>query len=240
MKRLSLVAAAALLLALLNGCATITTSVAPANMHVSIDIKDYRQPTTQVAIHFADVNGNTIEFVHGETVTCNGTYLAYSSGYYASLFGYGAYEGNVTDQPANGAYTFTYTAPGQSPLTVTVPVVTGGAQFTQPTNNASVPIPTTAPLVVTFQSSGPSSASIAGVATDSRIHIVGSLALSDTGSISFKASDFANFVPGPGSISLSRITSSAPANPGFAELKVSYENITTISVSWTQAATSSS
>lgn len=87
---------------LLAGCKTNTSQLAPGAIQVGIDIKDYQMGTTEVAIHFADQQNNTIEFVHGETVTCNGVFLADDSGYFASIFGYGAYKGQVPLQPANG------------------------------------------------------------------------------------------------------------------------------------------
>src|SRR5579875_3089028 len=87
-----------------TGCRTITTQLSPGQIKVAIDIKDYRMGKTQVGVHFTDVSG--------ETVQCNGVYLAYDSGFYAHLFGYGAYSGEVPLQPSNGTYTFTYTPAG--------------------------------------------------------------------------------------------------------------------------------
>ena len=37
----------------LSGCTTVTDVLAPSALRVSIDVKDYHQGTTQVAIHFA-------------------------------------------------------------------------------------------------------------------------------------------------------------------------------------------
>jgi hypothetical protein len=65
-----------------------------------------------------------------------------------------------------------------------------------------------------------------------RFHTALSLALGDTGSTAFNASDFKDFAPGTDLLSLSRITSSKPGGTPFAALDASYENITTIPVMW--------
>ena len=79
-------------------------------MQVSIDVKDYHQGTAPVAIRFADLQDNTVEFVHGETVTCDGTYLKYDSAFIAQWIGYGSYVGEVQRQAPDQSYTFVYTA----------------------------------------------------------------------------------------------------------------------------------
>jgi hypothetical protein len=218
--------------ALLAACTTVTAVRAPSAMKVSIDVKDYHQGTTQVAIHFADASLNTIEFVHGETVTCNRVYLKYDSGFYAQLFGYGAYTGAVPLQPAGGTYKVVYTPASGAAIAVSVPVVDAPVTVAQPASGATVTIPTSAPFIVRFNGSGLANASIIGSAADSRFHYALSFALADTGATSFNAPDLASFAPGPGTITISRITSSTPGGSGFDSLSVSYENITTIQITW--------
>lgn len=230
---------AALMGLALSGCTTVTDVLAPSALRVSVDVKDYHQGTTQVAIHFADHALNTVEFIHGETVTCNGVFLKYDSGYYARMLGYGAYTGNVPLQPADGAYKFVYTpAPasaggdGGGPITITVAVVHAPFTVTDPANGAAVPIPQSGSFVARYSPSGLAHSIVVGSASDSRAHTALSLALTDAGSTRFNATDFKDFAPGAGILSLSRITSSKPGGTPFAAADANYENITSISVTW--------
>jgi hypothetical protein len=235
-QRISLAAFIALasIIPILAGCRTITTQLMPGAMKVGIDIKDYHLGTTQVAIHFSDQSGNTVEFIHGETVTCNGAYLAYDSGYFAHLFGYGAYTGTVPLQPAGGTYTFTYTPAGGTSGAISIPVAVVNApmQITQPKSGAVVPIPTSVPFTASYTPSGLANTSVYGVASDSRVHVALSFTLSEPGSLAFKTEDFHDFAPGPGNLSLARVTSTAQGNTPFAQVNVSYENIHTIPITW--------
>jgi hypothetical protein len=240
---LALLAPLALLLGL-SGCTTVTESLAPNALRVSIDIKDFHQGKAQVAIHFADHALNTVEFVHGETVTCNGVFLRYDSGYYARMVGYGAYIGDVPRQPAGGAYTFVYTPPsasgaggsgrsaGSAAISIRVAVVNAPVTFTDPANGATVPLPGSGAFVVHYKPGGVSNSIIIGSASDSRSHTALTLALADTGSAKFNAAAFKDFAPGVGILSLSRITSSKPGDTPFAAVDAGYENITSIAVTW--------
>ena len=233
----SIAVSAALLCAvamLVSGCGqTITDALAAGGMRVSIDIKDYHQGTTQVAIHFADERGNTVEFVHGETVTCNGVFLKYDSGFFAHLFGYGAYTGETTLQPAGGVYSFVFTPRSGAPATVAAPVVDAPITSMRPDAGASVPVPTSSALVVQYGPSGVSNSVIGGAASDSRGHLALSFDLTDNGSARFDLSGFKDFQPGPGTLTLSRVTTSRPGGTGFASVVVGYENITTAQIMWT-------
>lgn len=215
------------------GCGqTVTDALAAGEMHVYIDIKDYHQGATQVAVHFGNGKGDTVEFVHGETITCNGVYLKYDSGFFAHLFGYGAYTGQTPLQPSGGAYTFVFTPKNGSPSTISVPVVSAPITSMQPGSGASVPVPTSAPLVVQYGPSGVSNSVIGGAATDSRGHLTLTFDLTDNGSARFDLSGFKDFQPGPGTLTLSRVTSSKPSGTGFASADVAYENITTEQMMW--------
>jgi len=223
----------------LSGCTTVTDVLAPSALRVSIDIKDYHQGTTHVAIHFADHALNTVEFVHGETVTCNGVFLKYDSSYYARMLGYGAYIGDVPLQPAGGAYIFVYTPTsaaagggGGSPIKIAVAVVHAPLTVTDPANGAAVAIPQSGSFVAHYSPSGLAHSIVVGSASDSRAHTALSLALLDSGSTRFNATDFKDFAPGAGILSLSRITSSKPGGTPFAAVDANYENISSISVTW--------
>ncbi len=222
----------------LGACRTITSVVPASAMKVSIDIKDYHQGKTRVGIHFADGAGNTIQFVRGETVTCDGVFLAYDSNLFASAVGYGAYTGEVPLQPTGGKYTFIFTPKGDgstaagAPVTVSVAVVDAPVTISQPATGATVAIPNGSPLVVRYNRSGLPGTGVFGIVFDSRGHSSSALTFDEPGSLNFKAEDFLQFAPGPGTVSVSRGTGSTPNAGGYAELKVNYENFTTEPITW--------
>lgn len=217
----------------LAACNTITNTLAPSSMKVSIDIKDYHQGTTQVFIHFADAHNNTVEFVHGETVKCNGVFLAYDSGFVAHALGYGAYMGNVPLQPAGGAYTFTYTSASGVAQTMMVAVVNAPVTITQPTSGAMVPLPANnGSFLVKYTPSGLPNTGVFGLINDSRAHFASALTLNEPGSLTFKGSDLQPFQPGAGDISVSRGTNRTLDGTGFLSVSINYENITTIPIAW--------
>jgi hypothetical protein len=232
--RASLIGVLCAISLLLAACNTITTQLTPGSMKVSIDIKDYHQGSTQVFIRFADKNNNTVEFVHGETVKCNGVFLAYDSGFVAHALGYGAYMGNVPLQPASGQYAFTFTpAGGGMAQTMTVHVVNAPIVITQPASGATVAIPTTsATFTVTYPPSGLPNTGIFGLVNDSRAHSASALTLNEPGSLNFKGSDLQQFQPGAGAVSLSRGTNQTLAGTAFIAVSVDYENISTIPITW--------
>jgi hypothetical protein len=154
---------------------------------------------------------------------------------HAHLFGYGAYTGTVPLQPAGGTYTFTYTPAGGTSggaISIPVAVVNAPMQITQPKSGAVVPIPTSVPFTASYTPSGLANTSVYGVASDSRVHVALSFTLSEPGSLAFKTEDFHDFAPGPGNLSLARVTSTAQGNTPFAQVNVSYENIHTIPITW--------
>jgi hypothetical protein len=221
-------------LLILTACGhTITDVLAPSSMKVSVDVKDYHMGTSQVAMHFADAQDNTVEFIHGETVTCNGVFLKYDSNFFAQLIGYGAYTGETPLQSATGAYTFTFKPASGAAISLKVPVVNAPMRFRDPVQGAQVPIPTaTAPLSVQYNISGIPNTSIAAVASDSRAHVAVAGSFTESGSVAFNSNDFKNFAPGPGNITLSRITHQSLGGTSFISADTYYENLTTIQITW--------
>jgi hypothetical protein len=212
---------------------TITDVLAPSSMKASVDVKDYHMGTTQVAMHFADAQDNTVEFIHGETVTCNGVYLKYDSNFFAQLIGYGAYTGETSLQPSSGTYSFTFKPASGAAISLKVPVVNAPMRFSDPVQGAQVAIPTAAaPLTVQYHISGIPNTSIAAVASDSRAHVAVAGTLMESGSVAFNSNDFKNFAPGPGTITLSRITHKSLGGTGFISADTYYENLTTIQITW--------
>ncbi|PWT78011.1 MAG: hypothetical protein C5B60_01825 [Chloroflexi bacterium] len=222
------------LTALLANCGqTITDSLTPAQMQVSIDVKDYHQGTAPIAIRFADLQDNTIEFVHGETVTCDGTYLKYDSAFIARWIGYGSYVGDVQRHAPGESYGFKYTAAQGASETIAVPVVDAPITITNIASDGTVGIPTAgSSFIITYGVSGLANTILYATATDSRSHTALALAFNDSGSISFKGADFSQFAPGPGLITVSRVTTTSISGTPFSKVTASYENIVTLPVMW--------
>jgi hypothetical protein len=222
------------LAAMSTGCGqTITTTLAPAQMQVSIDVKDYHQGTAPVAIRFADSQNNTVEFIHEETVTCDGTYLKYDSGFIAHWVGYGSYIGDVQRQAPQESYRFVFTPPQGSPENIAVPVIDAPVTITDIASGGTVPLPSTGTsLIVNYQVSGMANTVLYATATDSRAHTALAVTLTDSGAISFKGSDFSQFAPGPGLISVSRVTTTSITGTAFSKVTASFENIVTLPVMW--------
>lgn len=225
---------------LAGGCKVVTARQAPSAMKVSIEIQAFAQGQTHVTLRFATQANDTVEFVSGETVACDGVFLRYALGFYV---------GDVPKQPAGGSYTITYTpvagsaagtpqgstsagsgSPG--PLTLTVPVVDAPVTVTQPASGATVPIPTGAPLVVQYTPVRLASTSIMVVANDSRLHLAAALPQAESGSYSIGADQFSDFQAGPGLVSVTRITDEAVAAGGFGGVTAKFKNVTQVPVVW--------
>jgi hypothetical protein len=222
-----------------TGCATITTPQANANMNVEIRVKDFQQGTSQIIVRFADTHNNTVQFVSGETIACNDQFLRYDSGYVERLLGLGAYVGDVARIPAGGAYKFAYTparasatAPIPDPVVVSVNVVNAPVHVTSPTSGSAVPIPKSAPLTIHYDPSSLANTTILAVAVDSRAQVTFTLPQRESGAITMQPDQFNNFNPGPGVLSLVRVTEIKQGNGPFNKLTINYENISQFPVTW--------
>jgi hypothetical protein len=221
------------------GCATITTPQANANMNVEIRIKDFQQGTTEVVVRFADTRNNTVQFVSGETIACNDQFLRYDSGYVERLLGLGAYVGEAPRVPVGGAYKFAYTparasatAPVPDPVVVSVNVVNAPVHVTSPATGSAVPIPKTAPLTIHHDPVSLANTTILAVAVDSRAQATFTLPQRETGTITMQPDQFSKFNPGPGTLSLVRVTAVSHGNAPFNKLTINYENISQFPVTW--------
>ncbi|WIG58721.1 MAG: hypothetical protein OJF49_001467 [Ktedonobacterales bacterium] len=216
----------------ISGCKTVTAPQTPGAMNVYIRLDDYGQGTTPVVVRFSTASFDTVEFVSGETVACDGTFLAYDSGPIQRLVNYGAYTSEVARQPANGAYTIAYTPAHAAAITIPVKVVNAPVKAIQPVNGATVAIPTTDPLKIQYQPSGLDNTTILAIAQDSRNHITFTLPLGETGTLSVQASQFSGFQPGPGTLSLVRVTTIRPGGTPFRSVQIDYENIAKLQIVW--------
>ena len=188
---------------------------------------------SHVSIHFADAQNNTVEFVHGETVTCNGAFLKYDISYVDRFINGGSYIGDVPLQPANGAYTFTFTPPGGTPAKLTAQVVDAPVTLKQPTSGGTLAIPTaTGGVDIGYGPSGIPNSNVIVTLSDSRSHFAVSGALSDTGSVHFNGDAFKDFAPGAGNVNVTRTTDSKPTGTSFATAEIWYQNIAVAPIVW--------
>jgi hypothetical protein len=222
-----------------TGCATITTPQANTNLNVEIRVKDFQQGTSQIIVRFADTRNNTVQFVSGETIACNDQFLRYDSGYVERLLGLGAYVGDVARIPAGGAYKFAYTparasatAPAPDPVVVSVNVVNAQVHVTSPTSGGTVSIPKSAPLTIRFDPVSLANTTILAIATDSRAQTTFTLPQRESGTITMQPEQFNNFNPGPGILSLVRVTEIKQGAGPFNKLTINYENISQFPVTW--------
>src|SRR5579862_860829 len=195
-------------------CTTVTTPQSPGAMNLDLKIKYYQQGETPVEAHFSTTDGNTIEFVSGETVACDNVFLAYDSNPVEQLFDYGSYLGDVPMQPATGVYTFTYTpAKGKgAPITLSVPVVNDPVNVTSPANGAAVNLPSNGGNVTIHYTPGTvANSSVLAILTDSRGKVTLTLPQPDNGVLQVPASSLNGFQPGPGTIYVVRVTTNSPA-----------------------------
>jgi hypothetical protein len=221
------------------GCATITTPQANANLNVEIRIKDFQQGTSPIITRFADIRNNTVQFVSGETIACGDHVLRYDSGYVERLLGLGAYIGDVPRVAAGGAYKFAYTparasatAPVPDPVIVSVNVVNAPVRVTSPTSGSAVPIPKSAPLTIRYDPVSLANTTILAVAVDSRVQVTFTLPQRETGTIAMQPNQFTQFNPGPGTLSLVRVTSVSHGSAPFNRLTINYENISQFPITW--------
>jgi hypothetical protein len=226
-----LVVAVGLLSSALTGCAVVTAPQAPGAMNVNIEVQYFKDGQTHVSAGFSDAKLNPVEFVSGETVACNNQFLRYSAG---------SYIGDVPKQPDTGTYTFTYTpsrgatsATGSAdPISVAVKVVSAPVSVTTPQSGATVPIPTSAPLAITYQPSTLANTRISALAADGRGHFTFTLPEVENGTISMPADNFTQFQGGPGVLTVSRETTNSPGGTPFRSVTLHFKNITQVAIVW--------
>jgi hypothetical protein len=224
-------AASLALLAWLAGCAVVTAPQASGAMNVNIEIQYFTQGNSHIMVGFSDAKLNPVEFVSGETVACNGQFLRYDAGNYI---------GDVPKQPASGQYTITYTpaagaatATGSaSPISVAVAVVDAPVVVTAPQSGATVPIPTSSPLLISYQPSAIANTRINALAADGRAHFTFTLPEVESGTIAMPADNFTTFQGGPGTLTVARETTNSPGGTPFRSVSTHFKNITQVAIVW--------
>jgi hypothetical protein len=202
-------------------------------MNVSIEVQRFVQGQTHVVVHFATASGDTIEFVSGETVACNGAFLRYELG---------SYTGDVPREGDGGAYAFVYTpaagavgTPGASsasagPVSIAVAVVPAVVNVSQPAPGASVPL--NAPLNVIYQPSQLANTAINAVVADGRAHFDFTWPGGETGTLGIPSDKLSGLQAGPGTLTVVRDTRLYPSGTPFHSISVEFKNITQIPVTW--------
>lgn len=223
------VALCALALVLLAGCKAVTQPQAPGAMDVSIEIQRFVQGQSHIIVHFGLPNYDTVEFVSGETVACNGVYLRYALG---------SYVGDVPRESDSGTYTIIYTPAASAatptgttgPVTVAVAVVPAAVRVSQPTPGASVPLNT--PLTVTYQPSQLANTTIGAVIADARAHFDFTWPGGETGTLGIPTDTLSSLEAGPGTLTVVRETMVYPSGTPFHSVVVHFKNLTQIPVTW--------
>jgi uncharacterized membrane protein len=223
LRRAAALALAGLLLATLAACKVVTQPQASGAMNVSIEVQRFVQGQTHVVVHFATPGGNTIEFVSGETVACNGAFLRYELG---------SYTGDVPREGDGGTYTVVYTpAPASTgPVSIAVAVVPATVNVSQPAPGASVPL--NAPLNVIYQPSQLANTSINAIVADGRAHFDFTWPGGETGTLGIPSDKLSGLQAGPGTLTVVRETQAYPSGTPFYSVVVHFKNITQIAVTW--------
>lgn len=203
----------------------------PGTLHVEITIRQ-ESPTgtsASIAVKFFDANSNFIEFAAGETIACNGTFLAFHDDAFLGLH-VDAYTGQVPMLPAGAHYTCVYTIPDGTKATILVPAQKP-LVLLSPKPGATLAIPKKT-HTLSFTCTPANGSSLSGLARDSQGHEALGKPEHDAGSYTLDDTALSAFAPGAGTVSLTRTWASAPSGTGFQSVKVAYELTSTLQVTW--------
>ena len=94
----------------------------PNTLHVEITIQQNPQvnASARLMVKFFDAKNNFVEFAAGETIACDGTFLAFQDSHFFGLH-VDAYEGQVPIPPLGANYTCIYHIPDGTTATIRVP-----------------------------------------------------------------------------------------------------------------------
>jgi hypothetical protein len=203
----------------------------PGNLHVEITIQQgsLASASTTLIVKFFDANNNFIEFASGETVACNGTFLAFHDSAFLGLH-VDSYMGQVPIPPIGANYTCIYRIPSGTKASIVVPSQKPPV-LVFPVNGARVRIPQTAhTLSITYAPSN--SHTLSGSAQDSMGHEVSGKPEQDSGNYTLDDANFSMFAPGAGAISLTQEWLLTPPGTGFQSVHVAYNLTTTVQMIW--------
>src|SRR5438270_13452886 len=143
-------------------------------------------------------NGTIVQFTHGETITCNGTPLAFNGL---------AYVGRIAQAPVGGMYQFVYTwNSGSATINLAVPQ---RPVVTSPTPGSTV----TRTTSLTINYVADSGSGVDASAGDSSTGVLANIQKPDNGT--YTGLDVSSLHTGPGVISIIRIFQGTPSGTGF-------------------------
>lgn len=152
-------------------------------------------------------NGTIVQFTHGETITCNGTPLAFNGL---------AYAGRIPQAPVGSMYHFVYTWNSGS-ATINLPVPQRPV-VTSPTPGLTVT--RTSSLTINYVPD--SGSGIDASAGDSSTGIDRNINEPDNGT--YTGLDVSSLHAGPGVISIIRIFQGTPSGTGFKSVQTTYRS----------------
>lgn len=203
----------------------------PGNLHVEITVRQDSPAGTSaaLAVKFFDANNNFVEFAAGETIACNGIFLAFHDDAFLGLH-VDSYTGQVPVPPLGANYTCVYKIPNGTQATVSVPS-RKPLVLLSPTPGAKIAIPKkTHALAFTYTPA--SGSTLSGIARDNNGHESLGKSEQDSGSYILDDAELARFVPGAGTLSLTRTWTFAPSGTGFQSVSVAYDLTNTLQITW--------
>lgn len=203
----------------------------PGKLRVEIIVQQRSSASSfaVLAVKFFDAHNNFIEFAAGETIACNGTFLAFHDDAFLGLH-VDSYTGQIAVPPVGANYTCVYHIPDGTKATVIVPSQRP-LVLASPMNGARMAIPRTTHTL--FMAYAPANGhAISGSAQDSQGHEVFGKSEPDSGHYTLDDAALSTFAPGAGVISLTREWTFAPPGTGFQSVDVKYDFISTVQVTW--------
>lgn len=233
-----LAAATAALLAL-AACGTATSTPGSASkfdVHLTLaDHNGSRSGLVDVAVEFHNADGISTEFNGGEKVQCDGVFLTWNT--YSFNRG-GGYTGVVPIQPVGGQYVIDYWDEHGHRSSIAV-LAAAAPTITHPVAGDTVRIPRNGSLAIAY-TSGQGARGIpvvvSGYAADNRGDWVAGSDQSETGSYTLTpgaaGSPFTRFVPGFGSVQLTREFKGTLSAGDFSAVSLDYFVGATVAVTW--------
>lgn len=203
-----------------SGCQQPSVVDAPASaLDVKIAVLDIAEVPSDgkvvVVMQFFQ-GSSTVELASSITVRCNGVVLPWNG----LMFGHAE---RVPIQPLGGTYSFTFTRGGvTTTANVTVPA---RPVFSSPTLSGTMLARSSTFSIHYVPGAG---TSVRGGANDATNAVNNSQP--DDGT--HDGLDVSAFVPGPGTLSITRTLEGALTGTGFASVKTKYDTNTTIAITW--------
>lgn len=205
----------------------------PSKLHIEITIQQNLQASASATllVKFFDANNNFVEFAAGETIACNGMFLAFQDSQFLGLHA-SSYQGQVPIPPVGANYTCVYHIPDGTTATMRVPSQRP-PMILSPRDGERITIPTKAhTLSIAYVPingdtvSGSARDSMGHEATGSpeQMHAPGTYTLND--------SLLSTFATGAGTIFLTREHTLTLADTGFQSVEVEYDLTSTVQMTW--------